>query len=132
MPAMIGIISLMGLVTKNGILLVDYTNQVRERTGKNAYDALIEAAPVRLRPILMTSAAIVLGELPTALSKAEGSEFNVPMAVAVIGGVLTSTLLTLVVVPVAYTWIDKLSTKKYHQAETAPPATSATFTTPAE
>jgi HAE1 family hydrophobic/amphiphilic exporter-1 len=132
MPAMIGIILLMGLVTKNGILLVDYTNQVRERTGKNAYDALIEAAPVRLRPILMTSAAIVLGELPTALSKAEGSEFNVPMAVAVIGGVLTSTLLTLVVVPVAYTWIDKLSTKKYHQAETPPPSTSATFTTPAE
>ncbi|HEY1098974.1 MAG TPA: efflux RND transporter permease subunit [Myxococcota bacterium] len=134
MPAMIGIILLMGLVTKNGILLVDYTNQVRERTGKNAHDALIEAAPVRLRPILMTSAAIVLGELPTALSTAEGSEFNVPMAVAVIGGVITSTLLTLVVVPVAYTWIDKLSIKKYHQGEHAPPSTStsASFTTPAE
>ena len=132
MPAMIGIILLMGLVTKNGILLVDYTNQVREKTGKNAHDALIEAAPVRLRPILMTSAAIVLGELPTALSTAEGSEFNVPMAVAVIGGVITSTLLTLVVVPVAYTWIDKLSIKKYHQSEVAPPSTSTSFTTPAE
>ena len=66
------------------------------------------AGPTRLRPILMTSAAIVLGEVPTALSQAEGSEFNRPMAVAVIGGVITSTLLTLVVVPVAYTWIDKL------------------------
>ena len=132
MPAMIGIILLMGLVTKNGILLVDYTNQVRERTGKNPVDALLEAAPVRLRPILMTSAAIVLGELPTAMSTAEGSEFNVPMAVAVIGGVITSTLLTLVVVPVVYTWIDKLSIKKYHQSETAPPATSAHISTPAE
>jgi hydrophobe/amphiphile efflux-1 (HAE1) family protein len=132
MPAMIGIILLMGLVTKNGILLVDYTNQVREKTGKNAHDALMEAAPVRLRPIVMTSAAIVLGELPTALSRAEGSEFNGPMAVAVIGGVITSTLLTLVVVPVAYTWFDKLSIKKYHQSETTPPSTSTSFTTPAE
>ena len=132
MPAMIGIILLMGLVTKNGILLVDYTNQVREKTGKNAHDALMEAAPVRLRPIVMTSAAIVLGELPTALSRAEGSEFNGPMAVAVIGGVITSTLLTLVVVPVAYTWFDKLSIKKYHQSETTPPSTSTSFSTPAE
>ncbi|MCC7072549.1 MAG: efflux RND transporter permease subunit [Deltaproteobacteria bacterium] len=132
MPAMIGIILLMGLVTKNGILLVDYTNQVRHRTGKAPVDALLEAAPVRLRPILMTSAAIVLGELPTALSTAEGSEFNVPMAVAVIGGVITSTFLTLLVVPVAYTWIDKLSIKKYHQSEQAPPATPASFSTPAE
>lgn len=132
MPAMIGVILLMGLVTKNGILLVDYTNQVRHRTGKQPIDALLEAAPVRLRPILMTSAAIVLGELPTAISKAEGSEFNVPMAVAVIGGVITSTFLTLLVVPVAYTWIDRFSIKKYHQSEAAPPATPASFTTPAE
>ena len=132
MPAMIGIILLMGLVTKNGILLVDYTNQVRHRTGKAPVEALLEAAPVRLRPILMTSAAIVLGELPTAISNAEGSEFNVPMAVAVIGGVITSTFLTLLVVPVAYTWIDRLSIKKYHQSEQAPPATPASFSTPAE
>lgn len=132
MPAMIGIILLMGLVTKNGILLVDYTNQVRERTGKEPIAALLEAAPVRLRPILMTSAAIVLGELPTALSTAEGSEFNVPMAVAVIGGVITSTLLTLLVVPVVYTWIDRFSTKKYHQSETTPPSTSVGISAPAE
>ncbi len=110
MPSMIGIILLMGLVTKNGILLVDYTNQLRAR-GKTVMEALLEAGPARLRPILMTSAAIVLGELPTALSKAEGAEFNGPMAVAVIGGVITSTLLTLVVVPVAYVWVDKISTR---------------------
>jgi multidrug efflux pump subunit AcrB len=111
MPAMIGIILLMGLVTKNGILLVDYTNQLRDQ-GLGLMEALLKAGPTRLRPILMTSAAIVLGELPTALSSAEGSEFNRPMAVGVIGGVITSTLLTLVVVPVAYVWIDKLSIKK--------------------
>lgn len=111
MPAMIGIILLMGLVTKNGILLVDYTNQLRAK-GLGVIEALLEAGPTRLRPILMTSAAIVLGELPTALSTAEGSEFNRPMAVGVIGGVITSTLLTLVVVPVAYVWIDKLALKK--------------------
>jgi hydrophobic/amphiphilic exporter-1 (mainly G- bacteria), HAE1 family len=111
MPAMIGIVLLMGLVTKNGILLVDYTNQLRDR-GLGVEEALLKAGPTRLRPILMTSAAIVLGELPTALSTAEGSEFNVPMAVAVIGGVITSTMLTLLVVPVAYTWIDKLAIKR--------------------
>lgn len=110
MPAMIGIILLLGLVTKNGILLVDYTNQLRKQ-GKDIIGALLEAGPTRLRPILMTSMAIILGELPTALSTAEGSEFNVPMAVAVIGGVITSTMLTLVVVPVAYVWIDKLALK---------------------
>ncbi len=110
MPAMIGIVLLMGLVTKNGILLVDYTNQLRKK-GLDVIPALLEAGPTRLRPILMTSSAIVLGELPTALSTAEGSEFNVPMAVAVIGGVITSTMLTLVVVPVAYVWIDKLALK---------------------
>jgi multidrug efflux pump subunit AcrB len=119
MPAMIGIILLMGLVTKNGILLVDYTNQLRDR-GHGIIEALLEAGPARLRPILMTSAAIVLGELPTALSQAEGSEFNGPMAVAVIGGVITSTVLTLVVVPVAYVWIDKLSIKKRSPPVSAP------------
>lgn len=132
MSAMIGIILLMGLVTKNGILLVDYTNQVREQTGLGPYEALLEAAPKRLRPIVMTSAAIVLGEMPTALSTGDGSEFNAPMAIGVIGGVITSTVLTLVVVPVAYTWIDKLSIKKYHQSTTPPPSSSTSFTTPAE
>lgn len=121
MPAMIGIILLMGLVTKNGILLVDYTNQLRDQ-GYGAVDALLKAGPTRLRPILMTSAAIVLGELPTALSNAEGSEFNKPMAIGVIGGVITSTLLTLVVVPVAYTWIDKLTLRKRASPPVSTPA----------
>ncbi|MEW5848018.1 MAG: efflux RND transporter permease subunit [Myxococcota bacterium] len=108
MPAMIGIILLMGLVTKNGILLVDYANQLRDQ-GHGIIEALRIAGPTRLRPILMTSAAMVLGMLPTALSHSEGSEFRQPMSVAVIGGVVTSTLLTLVVVPVVYIWFDKLT-----------------------
>lgn len=113
MPAMIGVILLMGLVTKNSILLVDYTNQLRDR-GLNMVDALLEAGPTRLRPILMTSAAIVLGMLPTAISNGAGSEFRKPMSVAVIGGVVTSTFLTLVVVPVVYTWIDRFNFKGRH------------------
>lgn len=108
MPAMIGIILLMGLVTKNAILLVDYTNELRGK-GLNIVDALIQAGPTRLRPILMTSAAMVLGMLPTAISRGEGSEFRAPMSIAVIGGVITSTFLTLLVVPVVYTWMDRFT-----------------------
>lgn len=106
--SMIGIVLLMGLVTKNAILLVDYTNQVRKR-GKDIIAALLEAGQTRLRPILMTSAAMILGMLPTAVLRGEGSEMRAPTAIAVIGGVLTSTLLTLVVVPVVYVWIDRLA-----------------------
>jgi HAE1 family hydrophobic/amphiphilic exporter-1 len=108
MPSLIGIILLMGLVTKNAILLVDFANQRRDQ-GKGLIDALLEAGESRLRPILMTSAAMILGMLPTAISQGEGSEFRAPMSVAVIGGVVTSTLLTLVVVPVFYIWIDRLT-----------------------
>jgi HAE1 family hydrophobic/amphiphilic exporter-1 len=111
MPAMIGVILLMGLVTKNGILLVDLTNELRA-AGKAMIPALLEAGPTRLRPILMTSAAMVLGMLPTAIARAEGSEFRAPMAIAVIGGVITSTFLTLIVVPVVYTWMDRFTLKK--------------------
>ena len=108
MAAMIGIILLMGLVTKNAILLVDRANQLRAE-GRPIREALLEAGASRLRPILMTSAAMVLGMLPTAISKGEGSEFRAPMSTAVIGGVITSTLLTLVVVPVVYVWVDRLT-----------------------
>ncbi|HMA93858.1 MAG TPA: efflux RND transporter permease subunit, partial [Polyangiaceae bacterium] len=108
MPALIGIILLMGLVTKNAILLVDYTNQLRN-DGAGVREALLEAGPTRLRPILMTSAAMVLGMLPTALGRGEGSELRSPMSIAVIGGVITSTILTLVVVPVVYVWVDRLT-----------------------
>jgi HAE1 family hydrophobic/amphiphilic exporter-1 len=103
--AMIGIIMLMGLVTKNAILLVDFANQAREQ-GLSAKDALVQAGVLRLRPILMTTVAMVFGMLPVALALGEGGEARAPMAVCVIGGLITSTLLTLVVVPVVYTLFD--------------------------
>jgi HAE1 family hydrophobic/amphiphilic exporter-1 len=108
MAAMIGVILLMGLVTKNAILLVDCTNQLRQ-DGHDVREALLIAGETRLRPILMTSAAMVLGMLPAAVGNDEGSEFFSPMAIAVIGGVITSTFLTLLVVPVVYTWLDHLT-----------------------
>lgn len=111
MSTFIGIILLMGLVTKNAILLVDYTNQMREERNLDMISALLEAGPTRLRPILMTSAAMVLGMLPTAISTGSGSEFRAPMAWAIIGGVIVSTLLTLVVVPVVYTFLDRFTTR---------------------
>jgi multidrug efflux pump subunit AcrB/outer membrane protein TolC len=101
MPAMIGVVMLMGLVTKNAILLVDLTNQY-VRDGFSVPDAILKAGPVRLRPILMTTMAMILGMLPSAMSQGEGAEFRAPIAIATIGGLMTSTLLTLVVVPVAY------------------------------
>ncbi len=102
---MVGIIMLMGLVTKNAILLVDYTNTLRSR-GKKRYDAILEAGPTRLRPILMTTFAMIGGMLPTALALNQGAEFRAPMAIAVIGGLILSTLLTLIVIPVTYTIVD--------------------------
>ena len=108
LAAMIGVILLMGLVTKNAILLVDSANQSRA-AGKDMIEALMHAGATRLRPILMTSAAMVLGMLPSAVLRGPGSEFRAPMAVAVIGGVIASTFLTLVVVPVVYTFMDRLT-----------------------
>lgn len=115
LASMIGMILLMGLVTKNSILLVDYTNLLRREHGKSIREALLVAGPTRLRPILMTSFAIVLGMLPAALARGEGSEFQAPMAIAVIGGVITSTFLTLAVVPVAYIWLDRLTFKGFKE-----------------
>lgn len=110
MGALIGIILLMGLVTKNAILLVDRAIvRVRDH-GETPLQAILEAGPERLRPILMTSAAMVLGMLPTAIGNSEGSEFRAPMAVAVIGGVISSTLLSLIVVPVFYLVVENLKT----------------------
>jgi HAE1 family hydrophobic/amphiphilic exporter-1 len=97
----IGLILLMGIVTKNSILLVDFTNQVRDR-GVALRPALIEACPIRLRPILMTSFATIAAAMPLALAFGPGAETRVPMALAVIGGVLVSTMLTLFVVPCVY------------------------------
>jgi len=103
--SIIGIIMLMGLVTKNAILLVDFTNHGL-REGKSQHDAILAAGQVRLRPILMTTLAMIFGMLPMAIGSADGGESNAPMGRAVIGGIITSTMLTLVVVPVLYTYLD--------------------------
>ena len=105
MFSIIGFIMLMGLVTKNAILLVDFTNH-GQRDGKSQHDAILAAGQVRLRPILMTTMAMIFGMLPMAIGLGDGGESQAPMGRAVIGGVITSTLLTLVVVPVAYTYLD--------------------------
>ena len=103
--SIIGIIMLMGLVTKNAILLIDFIKKAMEN-GQNRYDAILQAGTTRLRPILMTTSAMVMGMIPLALGLGEGGEQSAPMAHAVIGGVITSTLLTLVVVPVIFTLLD--------------------------
>jgi HAE1 family hydrophobic/amphiphilic exporter-1 len=105
--SMIGLIMLMGLVTKNAILLVDFTNQARAG-GLPRDQALIKAGSTRLRPIVMTTLAMIFGMLPLAFAIGAGAEMRAPMARAVIGGLITSTLLTLVVVPVVYTYLDGL------------------------
>ncbi|MFN7643092.1 MAG: efflux RND transporter permease subunit [Burkholderiales bacterium] len=110
MFSVIGFIMLMGLVTKNAILLIDFANQQR-RAGMTRAQALLAAAEIRLRPILMTTLAMVFGMLPLAISTTEGAEQRAPMAHAVIGGVIASTLLTLLVVPVLYTLLDDLAAR---------------------
>jgi multidrug efflux pump subunit AcrB len=114
MGAMIGIILLMGLVTKNAILLVDGALQYL-REGATVDEALMKAGPRRLRPILMTSAAMAIGMVPTAIGKGVGSEFRAPMAIAVIGGVITSTFLTLLVVPVVFAAMERIGFSKRPQ-----------------
>jgi HAE1 family hydrophobic/amphiphilic exporter-1 len=108
MFSVIGVIMLMGLVTKNAILLVDFAIRARE-DGLARTEALLMAARVRLRPILMTTLAMIFGMVPLAFALSEGSEQRAPMGQAVIGGVITSSLLTLVVVPVAYCYMDDLA-----------------------
>ena len=103
--SMIGIIMLMGLVTKNGILLIDFVNQRRDE-GESRMDAILQSGRVRLRPIIMTTTSMIFGMLPLAFALGEGAEQRAPMARAVIGGLITSTLLTLFVVPVAYSLLD--------------------------
>jgi len=105
--ALIGIVLLIGLVSKNSILLVDYT-LLNQREGKPLYKAVVESGVSRLRPILMTTIAMIAGMMPIALGIGAGSEVRSPMAIAVIGGLITSTLLTLVAIPVIYTYMDGL------------------------
>lgn len=109
----IGIILLMGLVKKNSIMLVDFTNQ-RRAEGMNVHDALLSACPMRLRAILMTSFATMAGAVPAALALGPGAELRQPMAIAIIGGLLFSTVLTLVVVPCAYSLMSTLEVHKAH------------------
>jgi hydrophobic/amphiphilic exporter-1 (mainly G- bacteria), HAE1 family len=104
----IGLITLTGLVGKNAILLVDYTNTLRER-GRSRHDALVEAGPTRLRPIAMTTLALIFGTLPIALAIGRGSEFRETIGIVIIGGVSLSTILTLVVIPCSYTIFDDIS-----------------------
>jgi HAE1 family hydrophobic/amphiphilic exporter-1 len=103
--SMIGIIMLMGLVAKNAILIVDYTNTLRQR-GMELREALQEAGKIRLRPIMMTTMAMVFGMLPLALALGEGSEIRSGMGVVIIGGLLSSLVLTVVLVPVVYTIVE--------------------------
>lgn len=126
MFSIIGVVMLMGLVTKNAILLVDFAIRAREQ-GMERTQALLEAARVRLRPILMTTLAMVFGMVPLAFALTEGSEQRAPMGQAVIGGVITSSLLTLVVVPVIYCWLDNLAAwgKRRFGGRPAAPAAAA-------
>jgi HAE1 family hydrophobic/amphiphilic exporter-1 len=115
MVAFIGLIMLMGLVTKNSILLIDYTNTLRKR-GLKRFEAIIEAGSTRLRPILMTTLAMILGMIPVAAGLGTSSSFRAGIGYTIIGGLISSTVLTLVVVPVVYSILDdivlKLSRKK--------------------
>jgi HAE1 family hydrophobic/amphiphilic exporter-1 len=124
MMSMIGFIMLMGLVTKNGILLVEFTNQLKEQ-GRSTREALLEAGPIRLRPILMTSVAMIAGMIPVALARGDGAETRVPMAVAIIGGLLTSTVLTLGIVPVVYSLLDGIRSRLWRKAAHVEPVPNA-------
>ena len=110
MVAFIGLIMLMGLVTKNSILLVDYTNILRRR-GLKRFEAIVEAGSTRLRPILMTTLAMILGMIPVAVGFGTSSSFRAAIGYTIIGGLTSSTILTLVVVPVVYSIIDDISAK---------------------
>ena len=115
--SMIGLVLLIGLVAKNSILLIDLTNQLREK-GASINEALSEACPVRLRPVLMTSLTIILALLPAAIGLGAGSETNKPLSIAIIGGMVSSTLLTLVVVPAAYSLVMGMIEKTKQQSST--------------
>jgi multidrug efflux pump subunit AcrB len=112
MISLIGFVFLLGLTNKNAILIVDYINQLR-REGFDRTEAILKAGPIRLRPILMTTAATILGMVPIALGFGAGSELRSPMAISISGGLITSTLLSLFVVPVVYTLLDDLKPKRF-------------------
>ncbi|MGB9836093.1 MAG: efflux RND transporter permease subunit [Candidatus Saccharicenans sp.] len=112
LPALIGVILLAGIAVNNGIVMIDYINQLI-RKGMKHQEAVIRGAVTRLRPILLTALTTILGMLPMAVSKSSGSEFRSPMAVAVVGGLVTTTFLTLFIIPIIYSLINKISFKDY-------------------
>jgi HAE1 family hydrophobic/amphiphilic exporter-1 len=120
MTAFIGFIMLMGLVTKNSILLVDFANRERAK-GLSAQEAMQRAGPIRLRPILMTSLSMILAMIPLVLGLSAGGEFRQGMSIAIMGGLITSTLLTLLIVPVAYAlvvgWQDRWNARRRARKE---------------
>ncbi len=131
MFSIIGFIMLMGLVVKNAILLVDFANQ-SQRNGVPQIEAVLMAGQVRLRPIIMTTMAMIFGMLPMAIGMGDGGETQAPMGRAVIGGLITSTLLTLVVVPVLYTYLDNLPRwwkKKFGAASPVAPTSEVAIAT---
>jgi HAE1 family hydrophobic/amphiphilic exporter-1 len=130
--SLIGVILLCGIVAKNAILLVDFAKDARERQGMPLREALIEAGAIRLRPILMTTFALIAGMIPVALGRGEGAQFRAPLGVAVIGGVITSTVLTLLVIPTFYEIFDNARTWLSRRVGLTPPHTGqfATFEMP--
>jgi hydrophobic/amphiphilic exporter-1 (mainly G- bacteria), HAE1 family len=122
--SMIGIILLAGIVAKNAILLIDFAKWAREEKGMRLREALIEAGAIRLRPILMTTFALIAGMIPVALGRGEGAQFRAPLGVAVIGGVITSTFLTLLVIPTVYEIMDEVRTKLARRVGLTPPQTA--------
>jgi multidrug efflux pump subunit AcrB len=113
---MIGLLLLMGIVTKNSIILVDYANNFKAK-GYGAREAMEKAGPIRLRPILMTATATMMAAIPPALGLGPGSEIRMPMAIGVIGGLVLSTILSLIVVPSFYMISDKLLKRKKVEKE---------------
>ena len=121
--SLIGVILLCGIVAKNAILLVDFAKWAREKNGMPLREALIEAGAIRLRPILMTTFALIAGMIPVALGRGEGAQFRAPLGVAVIGGVITSTVLTLLVIPTFYEIFDNMRTSLSRRVGLTPPHT---------
>jgi hydrophobic/amphiphilic exporter-1 (mainly G- bacteria), HAE1 family len=122
--SMIGVILLAGIVAKNAILLIDFAKWAREEQGLPLREALIEAGAIRLRPILMTTFALIAGMLPIAIGSGEGAQFRAPMGVAVIGGVITSTVLTLLVIPTVYEIMDSWRARISRLVGLNPPQTA--------
>ncbi len=121
--SMIGVILLAGIVAKNAILLIDFAKWSREKNGLPLREALIEAGAIRLRPILMTTFALIAGMIPVALGSGEGAQFRAPLGIAVIGGVLTSTILTLLVIPTFYEILDNMRSSFSRFVGMTPPHT---------